>query len=124
MLEIMRRDNIFEHVANEGRYITDKLTFVKKDVPIIGDVRGLGLMLGVEIVDPATGKSAPALAAQIQQHLLARGLLMELGGRQDCVIRFLPPLNVDRATIDVALEILVDSMRAAWAAESSPRASP
>lgn len=60
------------------------------DHPCIGDVRGRGLMLGVELVDPETGDAAPDLAATVRQECLDRGLIVELGGRHSCVVRLLP----------------------------------
>ena len=70
-------------------------------------VRGRGLMIGVEIVDrdapielPGCHPSAPRLASRIQHEALRRGLILELGGRHNCVVRFLPPLIVTAEQID------------------------
>ena len=49
----------------------------------------------------------------IQRGALERGLILELGGRHDCVVRLLPPLNVSRETVDQALTILEDALAAA-----------
>ena len=78
-----------------------------------GDVleaRGCGLMLGLELVDPATGEPNPGAAAALQRAALRRGLIVELGGREDAVVRMLPPLNVTRRTIEQALAILQASL--------------
>jgi diaminobutyrate-2-oxoglutarate transaminase len=66
-------------------------------------------MLGLEIEDRAVedvGRTAQA----IQRAALERGLILELGGRHDAVLRLLPPLNVTRRTMDQALEILSRSI--------------
>ncbi|ACY16857.1 diaminobutyrate--2-oxoglutarate transaminase family protein [Haliangium ochraceum] len=117
MMRVVRRERILDHVTEEGAYLRARLEAAQQTVPIMGDVRGLGLMLGVEIVDPRTGREAPRMAAAVQEALFRRGLLMELGGRGDCVLRFLPPLNVARTTLDAALDILLDTL-AHCAAES------
>lgn len=76
------------------------------DDPAVGEVRGAGLMVGAEIVDPhATdldGVPVPdgARAGAIQRGLLERGVLAERGGRGDAVVRFLPPLIVSDEQVD------------------------
>ena len=77
---------------------------------IIRDVRGRGLLIGVEIADPS-GSDSGGLARAIQRAALERGLIVELGGRHGAVVRFLPPLNVTRRTLDQAVEILRESIR-------------
>jgi diaminobutyrate-2-oxoglutarate transaminase len=111
MMKIVRRDGLLEHATREGQYLRERLEQARAQLPIIGDIRGLGLMLGVELVDPETGRGDPIMAAKVQEQLLRRGLLMELGGREDCVLRFLPPINVERVTVDAALDIIMDSLR-------------
>jgi diaminobutyrate-2-oxoglutarate transaminase len=62
-------------------------------------------MLGIELVD-AAGEPNSQAAAAAQRGAIERGLILELGGRGDCVLRMLPPLNVTRETLDQAFEIL------------------
>jgi diaminobutyrate-2-oxoglutarate transaminase len=86
----------------------------------IGDVRGRGLMLGVELVDPAgeadacgSRPPAAALAARVRKECLSRGLIVELGGRHDAVVRLLPPLIMTDEQADTVLERLADALAAA-----------
>ena len=63
-------------------------------------------MLGLELVDGETGEPNTEAAVAVQRGAIERGLIVELGGRGDCVVRLLPPLNVTRETVDQAFEIL------------------
>ena len=79
-----------------------------------------GLMIGVEIVDrdppielPGCHPSAPRLASRIQHEALRRGLILELGGRHNCVVRFLPPLIVTAEQIDTIATIFSEAVKAA-----------
>jgi diaminobutyrate-2-oxoglutarate transaminase len=108
--EIIQRDGILERVQQESEYVLDELKSLQADHRAIGDVRGLGLMVGMEMIDPETGEAAPDLASRIQRSALERGLILELGGRYDAVVRMLPPLNVSRATLDQALDILRETL--------------
>ncbi|HEV7900062.1 MAG TPA: diaminobutyrate--2-oxoglutarate transaminase family protein [Planosporangium sp.] len=102
-----------------GRLMTKRLNEVARQFPAVGDVRGRGLMLGVEMVDPAgvvdrCGAYPPAAgyAARTQRECLRRGLIVEVGGVQDAVVRFLPPLTLTVAQVDA----IVDRFAAALAA--------
>ena len=88
-----------------------------RDLPAIGDVRGRGLMIGVELVDPdgapdALGArpAAPELAREVRHAALERGLLVELGGRHGAVLRLLPPLTVTDEQAERVVEILLDAI--------------
>ena len=67
-------------------------------------------MWGIELADPATGAWAGELAEQVQARALRGGLIVELGGRDDCVVRLLPPLNVTAEVVDIACDILVEAV--------------
>jgi diaminobutyrate-2-oxoglutarate transaminase len=114
---IIHRDGILEHVHALGEYARSELSRLGAEHDFVGEVRGSGLMLGIEFVDPATGEPAPALARAAQREAIQHGLIIERGGRGDCVVRLLPPLNVSRETMDQALEIL----EAAFAAVAAAR---
>lgn len=102
---IMKRDRVLDNVIEQGAYALGALEALEREHEIVREVRGSGLMLGVEIADP-TGRDSSGLARAIQRAVLERGLIVELGGRHGAVVRWLPPLNVTRRTLDQALDIL------------------
>ena len=103
---IMERDGILADVRAMGQHALTELEQIVADFAIAGDARGSGLMLGLEIVDAQTGAPDGDGARAVQRAVLERGLIVELGGRDDAVVRLLPPLNVSRTTLDQALAII------------------
>ncbi|MFI1797944.1 aspartate aminotransferase family protein [Streptomyces sp. NPDC020379] len=110
-VRIVRRDDILGNVRRRGEQIADRLTALLVN-PWVHEVRGRGLMWGIELADPATGRPASAFAAEVQSRALRGGLIVELGGRDDCVVRIMPPLNVTADVVDTACSILVDAVEA------------
>ncbi len=104
-ITITRRDHVLEHVRELGEYSLAALATLATNHGIVGEVRGSGLMLGIELVD-ADGEPNSQAARAVQRGAIERGLILELGGRGDCVVRLLPPLNVTRQTLDQAFDIL------------------
>ena len=88
-------DGILENALNMGKYLMDRLEFLKSKFPCIVDVRGIGLMIGAELSNPG---------AEIVKKALDRGLLLNVA--QDRVLRFVPPLTVNRQEIDEMIGIL------------------
>ncbi|WP_246745480.1 aminotransferase class III-fold pyridoxal phosphate-dependent enzyme, partial [Vibrio cholerae] len=87
-LEIIQRDNLVEHARIAGQYLRAGLEKIQSRVNCVAEVRGKGLMLGLEIKDPSgelnkfgEPKSAPQLTLAIQRAALERGLMVEKGGR-------------------------------------------
>jgi diaminobutyrate-2-oxoglutarate transaminase len=109
-VRIFKRDGILEHVGEMGRHAIAGLRELVERHPVVGEARGMGLMLGIELIDPDTGAPGGASARALQAAALRRGLIVELGGQDDCVARLLPPLNVSRETLDQCLEILDESL--------------
>ncbi len=116
VINYLKTYDILRHVTELGTYFMHQLELMKMAFPFLGDVRGKGLMIGVEIVDPesepnALGSQAPfkELAQRIQHECLRRGLIIELGGRHGTVIRFLPPLNIGKYEVDCICKILQKS---------------
>jgi diaminobutyrate-2-oxoglutarate transaminase len=107
---ILRRDGILDHVRAQGAYALSALDRLARDHEIVAEARGSGLMLGLELVDAATGEPNSRAAYAVQRACLEHGLIVELGGRGDSVVRMLPPLNVTRETLDQALEILSEAL--------------
>jgi diaminobutyrate-2-oxoglutarate transaminase len=119
-IRIFRRDDVLGNVRRRGEQVTRALEGMC-DHPWVREVRGRGLMWGIELADPRDGRPAGELAAEVQAAALRRGLIVELGGRLDCVVRMLPPLNVTAEVIDTACAILVDAVEECCpSASSSP----
>lgn len=119
-LRVVRQEGLVARAAAVGDRMLDELRVLRSTDPVIGDVRGRGLMIGIEIVDPDSEPDrcgarppAPAIARAIRQECLARGLIVELGGRNDCVVRLLPPLTISDAEATSVLDRLAASITAA-----------
>ncbi|MET9123298.1 diaminobutyrate--2-oxoglutarate transaminase family protein [Streptomyces sp. NPDC004528] len=117
-IRVFRRDDILGNVRRAGERTANALGELAVD-PWVRDVRGRGLMWGVELARPDDGRPAPRLAAAVQMNALRHGLIVERGGREDAVIRILPPLNVTAEVLDTALAILVDAVHACTARASA-----
>lgn len=103
---IIERDRIMDNVDELGAYALTVLEGFARDHATVGQARGSGLMLGIELIDPDTGEPNGDAGRSVQRAAIERGLIVELGGRNDCVVRLLPALNVSRETLDQAFEIL------------------
>jgi diaminobutyrate-2-oxoglutarate transaminase len=105
-IEVMRRDNVLRNVRIRGAEFIKKLRQLGSRSRWVADVRGSGLLLGMELVDPHSGADATEFARAVQAAALRHGLIMEVGGRNGCTLRFLPPLTVTKEQVDKAAELL------------------
>lgn len=113
LMQLMDEYNILENVQKAHDRLMASLLYTAADYDFISNVRGVGLMLGIEIISPDTGKRNGKLARKIQKTALENGLILEVGGREGAVIRMLPPLNISTHTLDEASEILLKSIQRA-----------
>lgn len=113
-IEVIKEERLCENAATVGGYVLKRLEEMKKDGNIIGDVRGKGLMIGVEIVkDNETKKPAPDEARLICENAYKKGLALIRYGVHQSVLRIHPPLILTREQADVGLEILESSINEA-----------
>jgi diaminobutyrate-2-oxoglutarate transaminase len=116
-MEILRRDRLAEHAGDMGAMMMEGLRRIANEHAELGDVRGRGLMIGVEIVAPGPGIARPrqdgALAAAIKRAAFDHGLLLETGGRHGAVLRMLPPLIITRSDVGAILDRLDAAVNAA-----------
>ena len=106
-VKIIKRDDVLGNVVRRSEQCMDLLAPLQQH-PWVREIRGKGLLLGIELMHPSSGLPAGDLAAEVQAEALKRGLILELGGRGGCVVRLLPPLNVTEEIMDAACRILVD----------------
>ena len=107
-LTYMEEHRLPDHVEKLGSYLNGKLLELKDKYKLIGEVRGKGLMRGIELVKE---KKEPAVAEILQlfENTKKRGLLIGKGGVYGNVVRVTPPMTVQKDQIDQAVKILDQS---------------
>jgi 4-aminobutyrate aminotransferase len=108
----MQRENLPARAAETGAYAMAELRDLQKTNLLIGDVRGAGLMIGVELVKDAEKAPATAEAEALRDACLKNGLIVGVGGVYGNVIRFQPPLVITREQIDRAIGIFSQALAA------------
>jgi 4-aminobutyrate aminotransferase/(S)-3-amino-2-methylpropionate transaminase len=105
-----------EDLAGQARHIGDvmlpRLAKLAEATPYIGDVRGRGAMIAVEIVQPGGIEPSPAVAAQVAKACHQAGLVVLTCGTFGNVLRFLPPLVIGDGLLEEGLSILEDAFAA------------
>lgn len=105
-LDVMVEERLWERSAELGAFLLSALKMELADHPNVGDVRGLGLFLAVEIVsDRETRQPAPQVASKILQQARDAGLILGLSGYFHNVIKLAPPLVIGRKQIEIAVKI-------------------
>lgn len=116
-LNMLLEGNIIQEVNHKSSFMMKRLNSMKDKYPIIGDARGKGLMLGIEIIKPnendssGNPKANGELANAIKHECFKRSLILENGGREGCVLRFLPALTISIDLLDESLSILEDVLK-------------
>ena len=98
-----------ENARAMGAHLTGRLRDLQREFPVIGDVRGPGLMVATEMTE--NGKPGSAIAAAVKNECLKRNLLLLLCGSHGHVVRWIAPLVVNQEQIDEAVVIFRDALR-------------
>ncbi|RSN65689.1 aspartate aminotransferase family protein [Amycolatopsis sp. WAC 04182] len=106
-LEVIQQEGLVENAAERGRQLLEGVRVIADKSPSIGDVRGLGLLVGSEFTTP-DGEPDTAKAQAAQKAASSNGLLLLTCGAYMNVVRMVPPLIVDSAQVDEALRIWGD----------------
>src|SRR5438477_7074825 len=102
-IELLEKEKLAARATETSNYVISKLRELQRENPLIGEVRGLGLMIGVELVRDEKLTPAASEAEGIRDALLRQGVLVGVGGVYGNVVRFQPPLIITRQQIDRAL---------------------
>ena len=106
-LNYIATNNLKENALRVGIYLKERLFELQDKHPAIGDVRGLGLMVGVELVrDRQTKEPAPEIMANVLEGAKKRGLIIGRGGLHANTIRLCPPLIATMGDVDAAIAAL------------------
>lgn len=105
-LKIIKDEKLLENTNAMGSYAISRLDKMKESYPIIDEVRGVGLMIGIAIKNVETGKPDGEMVMEILDRCLEKGVLFYLCGNSGEVVRMIPPLTVSKSQIDHGLDVL------------------
>ena len=104
-IEVIEKENLIENARDLGDYALGRMQVMKQKHAIIGDVRGLGLLMGMELVKDGKNRERPMdLAEEVMYKALARGLSFKLS--MGNILTLTPPLTLTRDEMDQAVDIL------------------
>jgi 4-aminobutyrate aminotransferase len=113
VIDVIEEDDLKTNAAVVGGYFRQKLEELQQKYPLIGDVRGMGLMQALELVtDRKSKEPAAAATVSLMEEARKRGLLIGKGGMYGNVIRMSPPLNIAKSDVDEAIRLLDESFAA------------
>jgi 4-aminobutyrate aminotransferase/(S)-3-amino-2-methylpropionate transaminase len=113
-IRVIEEEGLVERAAAEGEHVMDRLRRALIAHPRVGQIRGLGLMIGIELVEDVESRTpSPDLAGRLVVESLRRGVLVLAGGVHGNVLSLSPPLSIEREQLDygigVILELLAES---------------
>jgi len=112
-IEVLEREDLAGNAARVGEYFLQRLEELKGEEERIGDVRGLGLFLGVEVVaDRASKEPDGKLVKKIRDGMRERGVLTSITGNYSCVLRMTPPLTISKDHVDQFMQTLRETLKA------------
>ena len=114
-IETIEAEDLVAKAARIGEVMTARLRQMQEKYPVIGDVRGRGAMIAVELVEPGTLDPALGTIADVVKHCHSEGVLVLTAGTYGNVLRFLPPLVMPEALLNEALDVLDKAFAAATA---------
>lgn len=103
-IDVIKREKLLANAAKLGKYLKKKLLQLKSEYPVIKDVRGFGLMIGVDFKDNQAVR-------KIMNYCLEKQLVLISTGADGTVIRFVPALNINKKQVDTALSIFADALK-------------
>ncbi|WP_163100503.1 aspartate aminotransferase family protein [Peribacillus alkalitolerans] len=109
-LEVLKEEKLVENSKRMGQYAHQKLLDLQAKHSVIGSIRSIGLMIGIEIIDPMSGKPDGNALLNILDRCLEKGVLFYLCGNHGEVIRMIPPLTITQDQIDFGLQVLDEAI--------------
>ncbi len=111
VLKVLKEENVIDNVNTQGAYLKGRLLEMQKSNPVMGDVRGLGLMMAVEFINPEDKSPNADALNRIKDFCFKNGLMTLSCGVYGNGFRFATPLNIKRADLDKGLAIFEAALK-------------
>jgi 4-aminobutyrate aminotransferase-like enzyme len=113
VLDVIADQGLTGHAVKMGNYLKDGVRELSNSIPFIGDVRGSGLFLGVELVlNRDSQEPATEVTANLMEFAKQRGVFLSCDGPANNVLKIKPPMIVQESDIDLFLSVFADGLRA------------
>ena len=113
LIDIVQRDGVLDNVNRMGAYFREGLLRLQRDFPEIGDIRQLGLHIGIEMVqDPQSKKPLIDETKALRDEAMKRGVIFGLAGVRKNLLKIKPPLIINEAEAQYALDVLSQTLKA------------
>jgi diaminobutyrate-2-oxoglutarate transaminase len=110
-IAVMRRDRLWERSARLGTSLRDRLVAEVGAHPRVGDIRGVGLFIGIELVrDRASREPDPDASATVRRRAFEGGVVLAGAGRYENVVKISPPLTIDEDLAGAAVQVVVEAI--------------
>ena len=109
VLEVIEKEALQQNALEVGQYLRDGLGVLQKDYPVIGEIRGSGLLQGVDIVKP-DGSLDPEMADRIMNHMRENGILIGTTGQHYPTLKIRPPIVFQKEHAELLLEALMKAL--------------
>jgi 4-aminobutyrate aminotransferase-like enzyme len=111
---VLRDEGLADRSASLGAHLLEQLSAALTDEPHVGEIRGLGLFIAVEIVADRDSRAPDARrATAIRRWAFERGVLLGGGGHHENVVKVCPPLTIEPDLLDAAIELTIDAIKGA-----------
>jgi 4-aminobutyrate aminotransferase-like enzyme len=114
----MQKEHLCEQALEKGTYLLGPLNRKQSELALVGEIRGKGLMIGMELVLDEKRTPALAEAEAVRELCLANGVLVGVGGVYGNVVRIQPPLVMSQQQIDQAVDVVAGAMERVQAASA------
>ncbi len=111
-IETIKSENLNQRAKEIGKIMVDALTAMQKKYPVIGEVRGRGAMIAIELVQPGSKEPNGEIMGKVVKYAQSKGVLFLTAGTYGNVLRFLPPLVISDDLVKDAMSVLDEAFSA------------
>jgi 4-aminobutyrate aminotransferase-like enzyme len=109
VLEVIEKEALQQNALSVGQYLKGRLASLHRDYPVIGEVHGSGLLLGIDIINPG-GTLNPDMADHIMNHMRENGVLIGTTGPNYATLKIRPPMVFQKEHAEILLSALIKAM--------------
>ena len=109
VLEVIEKEALQQNALEVGQYLRDRLEILQRDYPVIGELHGSGLLLGVDVIKP-DGALNPEMADQIMNNMRDYGVLIGTTGQNYATLKIRPPIVFQKEHAEILLAALTKAL--------------